>query len=51
MTLVRMVPAGAALALRCPRCCGAVWRAPFRMHRACPSALVYERELGITGAM
>lgn len=45
---------GAALALRCPRCCkGAVWRAPFRMHRACPvCGLVYEREPGyFTGAM
>ncbi len=46
--------AWAALRLRCPRCCeGAVWRAPFRMHAACPVChLVYEREPGyFTGAM
>jgi len=44
----------AALRFRCPRCCkGAVWRAPFRMHLACPDChLVYEREPGyFTGAM
>jgi len=44
----------AALRFRCPRCCnGAVWRAPFRMHLACPVChLVYEREPGyFTGAM
>lgn len=44
----------AVLGLRCPRCCvGAVWRAPFRMHPACPECgLVFEREPGyFTGAM
>ncbi len=40
--------------MRCPRCCrGAVWRAPFQMHEACPVCnLTYIRGAGyFTGAM